>query len=102
VATVLANGQSLSLFGDNLFVDLDLSRRNVPVGTTLGVGTAVLRVSAKTHDPCRKFSARFGAAAFELTNSEQGLGAGLRGVYLEVVRAGAASPGDVVEILQRA
>ncbi len=54
VARVLANGQDLSLFGDNLFLDLDLSEANLPVETQLRVGEATLEVTPEPHDGCRK------------------------------------------------
>src|SRR4051812_30262072 len=35
VASIIANGQALSTFGDNLLVELDLSPANLPEGTRL-------------------------------------------------------------------
>src|SRR5262249_61846112 len=58
VAELIANGQPLSVFGDNLFVRLDLSEDNLPVGSVLRVGSAILEVTAKPHNGCRKFAAR--------------------------------------------
>src|SRR5262249_45832427 len=58
VAELIANGQPLSVFGDNLFVCLDLSGNNLPVGSRLRIGSAVLEVTAKPHNGCRKFAAR--------------------------------------------
>ena len=43
VAELIANGQSLTLFGDNLFIDLDLSTANLPTGSRLRLGGAVRR-----------------------------------------------------------
>ena len=63
VAELVANGQSLALFGDNLFVDLDLSVANLPIGSRLRVGAAVVEVTPMPHDGCSKFKARFGADA---------------------------------------
>ena len=45
VARLLANGQLLSLFGDNLLVDLDLSVANLPAGSRLRLGRALLEVT---------------------------------------------------------
>ena len=53
----------MALAGDNLQVDLDLSEENLPVGTRLEIGTAVLRISELPHRPCKKFVERFGATA---------------------------------------
>src|SRR5689334_16593758 len=33
VAVAIANGQPLTVFGDNLFLDLDLSSENLPTGS---------------------------------------------------------------------
>src|SRR5262245_27596960 len=48
-----------ALAGDQLFIDLDLSRTNLPAGTRLAVGTAVIEVTAVPHRGCAKFAARF-------------------------------------------
>src|SRR5262245_1631871 len=40
IAEVIANGQPLTMFGDNLFVDLDISAENLPVGTRARFGDA--------------------------------------------------------------
>src|SRR5262245_32852641 len=60
VATLIANGQSLALFGDQLFLDLDLSAENLPPGSRLLVGTALLEVTPEPHNGCSKFRGRFG------------------------------------------
>src|SRR4029078_7999420 len=41
--------------GDQLFVDLDLSGTNLPPGTRLAIGTAVIEVTAVPHTGCKKF-----------------------------------------------
>src|SRR5262249_150330 len=63
VAEMLANGQPLTLFGDNLFVDLDISAANLPTGTRLRVGEAIVEVTPKPHNGCEKFHGRVGADA---------------------------------------
>ena len=63
VAALIANGQPLTLFGDNLFVDLDISTANLPSGTRLRVGEALVEVTPKPHNGCSKFEGRFGADA---------------------------------------
>jgi MOSC domain-containing protein YiiM len=59
VAELIANGQPLVVFGDNLFVELDLSGKNLPTGTRLRVGGALVEVTPKPHNGCRTFNARF-------------------------------------------
>ena len=69
-----------ALAGDQLYVDLDLSETNLPPGTTLAVGQAVLEVTAKPHTGCRKFSDRFGAEALKFVNTADGRRMRLRGM----------------------
>jgi hypothetical protein len=69
VAEIIANGQPLTVFGDNLFVDLDISAANLPLGTRLRVGQAVVEVTAKPHNGCHKFKARFGEDALRFVQA---------------------------------
>lgn len=82
--------------GDQLFVDLDLSVENLPPGTRLALGTAVIEVTAKPHTGCQKFAARFGAEALRFVNTPQGRQLRLRGVHARVVQPGAIRVGDRV------
>jgi len=101
VARVIANGQPLFLFGDNLLVELDLSRANLPTGTRLRVGSALCEVTAKPHTGCGKFAGRFGQQARDLTNSEEFADRRLRGLYIRVVEPGEVGPGDDISVLSR-
>ncbi|MCI0344126.1 MAG: hypothetical protein L0221_01600 [Chloroflexi bacterium] len=101
IAELMANGQPLVLFGDNLFLDLDLSTSNLGVGSRVRVGTAILEVTPKPHSGCGKFSGRFGVDALRLTATPEGRARRARGLYMRVVEAGDVSPGDAVEVLQR-
>ena len=80
--------------GDQLYVDLDISQDNLPPGTRIAVGEAVLEFQAEPHTGCAKFSARFGSDALRLANSEQGRALRLRGANATVVRSGSVRPGD--------
>jgi hypothetical protein len=83
------------LSGDQLLVDLDLSIENLPPGTQLSIGSAVIEVSAKPHTGCAKFSARFGRDALRITATPKGTDLRLRGVNTRVVRSGTIRVGDV-------
>jgi MOSC domain-containing protein YiiM len=85
-----------ALAGDQLFVDLDLSEKNVPAGTRLAVGSAVLEVTAQPHKGCQKFVERFGREAMLFVNSPVGLELHLRGINARVVHPGVIRVGDVV------
>ena len=101
VAELIANGQPLTLFGDNLFLELDLSAANLPPGSRLRAGTATLEVTPEPHDGCRKFRERFGDAALRLVSRRDLRHLNLRGVYLQVVEAGEIAVGDPVQVLSR-
>ncbi len=85
-----------ALAGDQLFVDFDLSEANVPPGTRLAIGSAVIEVTAPPHLGCKKFSARFGPDAVKFVNSPEGKQLHLRGVNAKVIQAGAIRAGDDV------
>jgi MOSC domain-containing protein YiiM len=101
VAELIANGQPLTLFGDNLFFDLDLSRDNLPPGSRVRAGKATLEVSPEPHNGCRKFRARFGDAALRFVSRRDLRPRNLRGIYMRVVEAGEIGPGDDVEVILR-
>ena len=93
---VTGGGEEMALPGDQLYVDLDLSIDNLPVGTWLSVGTAVLEVTPVPHTGCQKFVARFGADAMRFVNGREGRALRLRGMNTRVVVPGVVRVGDVV------
>ncbi len=100
-ARVVANGQSLALHGDNLFLDLDLSRANLPAGSILQLGGAVTSVTEIAHNGCKKWVQRFGLPAMQLNMTPEFQQMRLRGLYLRVVEAGVVNVGDRVVVLER-
>jgi MOSC domain-containing protein YiiM len=101
VAALLANGQPLTLSGDNLLLELDLSTSNLPPGSRVRAGDALLEVTSQPHNGCAKFRARFGADALRFVSRPDLRPRNLRGVYLRVVEAGTLRLGDAVEVLAR-
>ena len=96
VAELVAGGTDrMPLAGDQLYIDLDLSVDNLPAGSLLAVGQAVLQVSDAPHLGCAKFVERFGAEAMRFVNSRVGRQLRLRGMNARVVRPGIVRPGDI-------
>jgi MOSC domain-containing protein YiiM len=89
-----ADRERWQLAGDQLIVDFDLSADNLPPGTRLRIGTAIIEVTAKPHTGCAKFSQRFGVDAARWVNSHKDLR--LRGICAIVAEAGTVSPGDPI------
>lgn len=93
---VAGSPDRMPLAGDQLYVDLDISASNLPAGSLLTVGDAVLEVSAVPHLGCAKFVERFGRDAMRFVNSRVGRQLRLRGMNTRVVHAGTVRLGDRV------
>ena len=85
-----------ALAGDQLYVDFDLSAENIPPGTRLAIGEAVVEVTALPHTGCKQFAERFGVDAVRFTSTPLGRSLNLRGVNTRVVVAGRIAEGDAV------
>lgn len=83
------------LAGDQLYIDLDLSDENLPAGTRLEIGSAVIEVTAQPHTGCKKFVSRFGLDAMKFVNSPAGRSLHLRGINAKVVRPGTIRVGQM-------
>lgn len=93
---VAARSDRVPLAGDQLYVDLDLSVDNLPSGSLLAIGSAMLKVTASPHLGCQKFVDRFGADAMRFVNSREGRALRLRGLNTRVVVPGVIRVGDSV------
>jgi hypothetical protein len=98
-ALVAVENSRWPLAGDQLYIDMDLSSANLPAGTRLALGTAVIEVTDQPHTGCGKFVARFGMDAMKFVNSPLGRELGLRGINARVVQAGTIRVGDIVKKL---
>jgi MOSC domain-containing protein YiiM len=93
---VAGDADRMPLAGDQVYVDFDISMDNLPAGSLLAVGEAVLEVSEPPHLGCAKFVERFGADAMRFVNSQVGRQLRLRGMNTRVVQPGVVRPGDRV------
>ena len=99
IAVLAQNEDRWALAGDQLYVDMNIGEDNLPPGTQLALGSAILEVSDEPHTGCKKFSARFGVEAMKFVNSPEGKQLHLRGINTRVVQPGTIRVGDVVKKL---
>lgn len=100
-AAALVSGapEGWAIAGDQLYVDLAIGYENLPPGTRLRIGSAVIEVSALPHTGCGKFLRRFGVDAQKLVNSEVGRELNLRGINAKVLTPGTLRRGDTISKL---
>ena len=97
---VAQDSERVPLAGDQIYVDLDLSQDNLPIGTRLEIGSAVLLVTAKPHLGCEKFVARFGGDAMRFVNGREGRANRWRGMNTAVVQSGTVRVGDRIVVVR--
>ena len=97
IALISPDESRWHLAGDQLFVDMDLSGENLPPGTQLQLGSAVIEVTDQPHTGCHKFISRFGQDAMEFVNSPVGRELNLRGINAKVVQSGTIRVGDMAK-----
>lgn len=99
IALVAPDREQWPLAGDQLYVDLDLRPENLPAGTRLTLGSAVIEVTPEPHTGCATFSGRFGSDAIRFVNSRAGRDLRLRGLNARVVEPGHVRAGDTIRKL---
>lgn len=82
--------------GDQLFVDLHLGSEELPPGTLLHIGDAVIEVTEPPHRGCVKFVARYGNDAMRFVSSPAGKSVNARGICARVVTGGTIRTGDAI------
>jgi hypothetical protein len=97
IALLAQDNDRWQLAGDQLYIDLSLTDENLPAGTRLAIGSAIIEVTPKPHNGCKKFVQRFGLEAMKFVNSPIGKELHLRGIYAKVVQSGVIQKGDLVK-----
>ena len=95
VALVAQEKERWPLAGDQLFVEMDLSKANLPAGSRISIGSAIIEVTEAPHLGCHKFVDRFGADAMKFVNSALGRELCMRGVHARVVQSGTVRTADI-------
>jgi hypothetical protein len=98
-ALVAVDPDRRALAGDQLYLDFDISESNLPAGTRVAIGEAVIEFTDQPHRGCAKFAERFGADALRFVNTGDGRPLRLRGANAKVVVPGTIRPGDPVRKL---
>ncbi|WP_418904099.1 hypothetical protein [Cereibacter sphaeroides] len=80
--------------GDTIVADLDTTEANLPVGSLLRAGTAVLRVSDVFNDGCAKWKARYGVAAKDWIVAPGHAALRLRGILCSIEEGGVVAATD--------
>jgi MOSC domain-containing protein YiiM len=87
------------LAGDQLYVDLDISVMNLPPGSRVQIGSAVIEFSESPHTGCAKFQSRYGNDSLRFVNSPVGRELRLRGANCRVMVPGVVRVGDTIKKL---
>jgi len=93
---ITAEKSDWKVAGDQLFVDFNLNKDNVPAGTQLSIGDAILEVTSVPHTGCKKFSERFGVEALKFISTPEGRQWQLRGINARVVKSGKIKVGETI------
>ena len=80
--------------GDTIVADIDVTENNMPVGTRLQIGTAVIEVSDKFNTACIKWKERYGEESLRWLNHRLYHPLRLRGILCSVVKDGEISTKD--------
>ena len=84
--------------GDPIVADMDMTVANLPVGSLIRAGSAILRVSDVPNNGCAKWKVRYGADALTWVQADPGLR--LRGVLCSVEVDGEVTLADRLQVLR--
>ncbi len=87
--------------GDPIVADLDCALANLPAGSLIQAGSAVLRVSDVFNEACVKWKTRYGADARAFIDAPGHPDLRLRGVLCSVEQDGEVTLTDRLQVLSR-
>jgi hypothetical protein len=87
--------------GDPIVADLDCSLANLPTGSLIRAGTAVLKVSDEFNAACAKWKVRYGADARAFIDAPGHPDLRLRGILCAVEQDGEVCLTDRLQVLRR-
>ncbi|MCP5085741.1 MAG: hypothetical protein GY952_02900 [Rhodobacteraceae bacterium] len=82
--------------GDAIIADLNTSHENLPIGSLLQVGSAVIGVSDVWNDGCAKWKVRYGREAYDWVSAPEHEALRLRGIYCWIEKDGEVRRGDKI------
>lgn len=86
--------------GDTIVADLDCSLENLPEGTLIQAGTAVLRASSVFNEGCVKWKVRYGQPAKDWIVAPGHPELRLRGVLCSIIQDGEVRLTDRLQVLR--
>ena len=101
ISLIARTKENWKLAGDQLYVDLDLSPDNLPPGTQLKVGSALIEVTDEPHLGCKKFMERYGKDATVFINSDLGKSLNMRGINAKILRSGIVKRGSLIKKIKK-
>ena len=87
--------------GDPIVADLDCSLANLPAGSLIRAGTAILKVSDHFNEACAKWKVRYGADARAFIEAPGHPQLRLRGILCSVEQDGEVTLNDRLQVLSR-
>ena len=97
ISLLTTSNDQWQLAGDQLYIDMDLSRNNLVPRSQIKIGSAVIEISEKLHTGCQKFSNRFGLDALKFISTPLGRELSLRGINCRIIQSGTVRTGNVVK-----
>lgn len=87
--------------GDPIVADLDCSLENLPTGSLIQAGSAIIKVSGHFNEACAKWKVRYGADARAFIDAPGHPPLRLRGILCAVEQDGEVTLSDRLQVLSR-